>query len=136
MALPERVLIDMSALYALFSPSDDFHDQARYSYELLVDEDRELWITSYTLVETTALLRRRLGFQVIAEFSAWHTDNLEVFWVQSREHNEAWDRYISERGQGLSFVDWTIAIASRQIDAHIFTFDGGFARQGLPVVPR
>ena len=136
MALPERVLVDTSALYALFSSNDDFHHRARYAYELLVDEERELWTTSYTLVETVALLHRRLGFQAIAEFSDWYEAGLQVFWVQNRVHTAAWDRYTSERGQSLSFVDWTTVVASRQIGAYVFTFDGGFARQGLTVIPR
>ena len=43
---------------------------------------------------------------------------------------------MEHRGQGLSFVDWTTVVASREIGAPVFTFDGGFANQGLPVVPR
>ena len=38
---------------------------------------------------------------------------------------------MEERGRGLSLVDWTIAVASREMGAPVFTFDGGFANEGL-----
>ena len=68
MVLPERVLIDTSAFYALRSATDLFHNRASVAYERLLDREQELWTTSYTLVETVALLHRRLGFEVVSEF--------------------------------------------------------------------
>ena len=59
MATPERVLVDTSALYAIRSATDLFHDRARASFERLKDTGPELWATSYTLVETVALLHSR-----------------------------------------------------------------------------
>ena len=136
MATPERVLIDTSALYALRSATDLFHHRASTAYDRLKDTNPELWVTSYTLVETVALLHRRLGFEVVSEFSGWSQSNLQVVWIDSRAHTAAWDRYMAERGRGLSFVDWTTAVASREMGAPVFTFDGGFANEGLAVVPR
>ena len=137
MVLPERVLIDTSAFYAIRSATDLFHNRASVAYERLLDREQELWTTSYTLVETVALLHRRLGFEVVSEFSEWcRRAKLQVLWIDSRMHAEAWDRFMAERGRGLSFVDWTTAVASREMRAPVFTFDGGFASEGLPVVPR
>ncbi len=79
MALAERVLVDTSAFYALYSASDLFHDRAKVAYERLVDREQELWTTSYTLVETVALLHKRLGFDVVSKFSEWRRSNLEIF---------------------------------------------------------
>ena len=93
-------------------------------------------MTSYTLVETVALLHRRLGFEVVSRFSEWRESNLQVLWIDSRMHTVAWERYMAKQGRGLSFVDWTTAVASHEMDAPVFTFDGGFASKGLPVVPR
>lgn len=99
------------------------------------DTNPELWATSYTLVETVALLHRRLGFEIVSEFSEWREVSLQVLWIDSRMHDEAWDLYMAEQGRGLSFVDWTTAVASREIGAPVFTFDGGFASQGIHVLP-
>ena len=136
MALPERVLIDTSAFYALFSATDEFHERAKAAFQDQADTNQELWTTSYTLVETVALLHRRLGFQVVSRFSQWSRSNLEVFWVDGIVHAQAWDRFMAEEGRGLSFVDWTTVMASRAMRAPVFTFDGGFVAQGLSVVPR
>ncbi len=43
---------------------------------------------------------------------------------------------MADRGRSLSFVDWTTVVASHEVGAPVFTFDGGFANQGLPVLPR
>ena len=130
------MLVDTSALYALRSKTDRFHERANAAYERLTDEDRELWTTSYALVETVALLHRRLGFNAVSEFSKWRELSLGVLWVDSRLHDAAWARFTAAQGRGLGFVDWTIAVASREMGAQVFTFDTGFAREGLPVAPR
>lgn len=96
-----------------------------------------MWTTSYVLVETVALLHRRLGFEVVLEFSEWRRrSNLQVIWIDGSIHDAAWDRFMDRRGSGLSLVDWTIVVASREMGAPVFTFDGGFANEGLAVMPR
>ena len=134
--MPERVLVDTSALYAIHSDSDLFHRRATAVLEQLADTDPEMWVTSYTLVETVALLHRRLGFEVVSVFSKWCESNIQVRWIDSRMHADAWERFMAAQGRGLSFVDWTTAVASREMVAPVFTFDGGFANEALPVVPR
>ena len=136
MAASERVLIDTSAFYAVFSDADRFHNRASGVYHILQDRRQELWVTSYTLVETLALLHRRLGFEVVSTFSEWGGSNLQVLWVDRLLHQAAWDRFFASQGHGLSFVDWTTVVASREMDAPVFTFDDGFANEGLRVVPR
>ena len=132
----QRVLMDTSAFYALLSTNDSFHQRAKVTYERLIDREQELWTTSYILVETFALVHRRLGFQVLSEFMESIEGNLRVFWVESTVHAEAWKRLTANQGSGLSFVDWTAALVSRMIEAHVFTFDTGFANQGIAVLPR
>ncbi len=134
--MPERILIDTSAFYALFSATDLFHDRAKAAYERLVDREQELLATSYTVVETTALLHRRLGFEIVERFSEWQASSLDILWIERQVHDAAWGQFMADHGRGLSFVDWTTVVVSREIGARVFTFDGGFANQGLPVVPR
>jgi predicted nucleic acid-binding protein len=46
----------------------------------------------------------------------------------------------AERFEGpkpLSFVDWSVVVALERLpSAHLFTFDAGFARHGVTVVPQ
>ena len=136
MPLPDIVLLDTSAIYALFVSSDDFHERARDAFERLADREPDLLATSYTLVETIALVHRRLGFQVTSEIADWLDSTLEVYWVSPAVHKEAWTRFAAGQGRGLSFVDWATVVASRHLSARVFTFDPGFASQGLSVIPR
>ena len=137
MAGADRILIDTSALYAIRSSSDLFHYRAGSTYSRFADMDTELWTTSYVLVETVALLHRRLGFEVVEEFSDWCLEaTIEILWVDDRMHDAAWQQFMAAQGRGLSFVDWTIVVASRQMGAPVFTFDGDFASEGLLVVPQ
>ncbi len=137
MADSDRVLIDTSALYALHSNADLFHDRANVAFQDLKDTKQELWTTSYTLVETIALLHRRLGFLTVSEFSEWRRrSDIHVYWIDRRVHDQAWNRYMAEQGRGLSLVDWTTVVLSHEMRVPVFTFDGGFANQGLAVVPR
>ncbi len=133
MALADRVLIDTSAFYALVSGNDVFHGRARRLYERLIDWERELWTTSYVLVETFALIHRRLGFQTL-ESLVQSLDTLQVLWIGSDLHHEAWKELAARRGTGLGFVDWTTALAAKRLRAHVFTFDEGFGREALPVI--
>lgn len=136
MPLPERVLIDTSAFYAMLSSNDEFHQPANQTYERLVDREQELWTTSYVLVESIALAHRRLGFAPLKTFFDRLRPFVQTLWVDSRIHNEAWQQFSANEGRGLSFVDLTTSIAASQIRAHVFTFDAGFMNRGIPVVPK
>lgn len=136
MPLPEKIIIDTSAFYALVSAKDAFHSRAADTYEQLIDREQELWTTSYVLVETMALVHRRLGFDILAEFVKGIDGTVRVFWVESAVHNQALSQFAANRGNGLSFVDWTVGLVSLILNAHIFTFDRGFAERSLPVIPR
>lgn len=96
-----------------------------------------MWTTSYTLVETVALLHSRLGFEVVSAFSEWlRRAGVQVFWIGDRVHEAAWNQYTANAGRGMSFVDWTTAVVSGQMGAPVFTFDRGFTDQGFSAVPR
>ena len=135
MPLPENVVVDTSAFYALISASDEFHDSAVEAYERLVDRDLELWTTSYALVETIALVHRRLGFEILSQLLAIVESNIQVFWIESSVHSIAMREFTSSAGRGLSLVDWTIVLAARIKSAQAFTFDSGIADNGIIVVP-
>ncbi len=57
------------------------------------------------------------------------------FWVTRELHDEARRELLAHNGAGLNFVDWTTALAARELQMPVFTFDRGFMRQGVPVYP-
>lgn len=135
MVVPESVVIDTSAFYALISDDDRFHDSAIETYNTLTNENVELWTTSYALVETIALVHRRLGFRILAQLLDIIESNVQVFFVESGIHAMAMQEFISTKGRGLSLVDWTVVLVARIKSAHVFTFDRRMAYRVVSVVP-
>ena len=133
----ERVIIDTSAFYALISTTDSFHTQAKSGYERLLDWEWELWITSYILVETSALVHHRLGFQPLKAFmETVQSGIIHILWVENTIHSEAWKRMVERQGRAFSLVDWTTVVAAERLRAFLFTFDQGFSQEGVLIFPR
>lgn len=65
-----NILVDTSAIFAIVSPGDRFHTQARDIYLELLERGDQLYTTSYVLVESSALIHRRLGFEPLRTFSS------------------------------------------------------------------
>lgn len=135
MALPERIVIDTSAFYALISATDNFHASAEAHYEIIKDREIDLWTTSYVLLETVALVHRRLGFETLSRLLEIIDSNVNVFWVDSLVHSVAMDNFTGAGGRGLSLVDWTVVLVSQIQSAHVFTFDAGFADHEVIMIP-
>jgi predicted nucleic acid-binding protein len=131
----EPVVVDTSALYALISSNDRFHDTAEQTYERLLEAACELWTSSYVLVEFGAIVRNRLGFGALKVFYNSFGAAFQTVWVDERLHGQAWSEYEQTDGNGLSFVDWTVLLAARRLGAGIFTFDSGFRTHGAEVSP-
>lgn len=133
----KRIIIDTSALYALISATDAFHTQAKSSYERLLDWEWELCITSYILVETSALVHHRLGFQPLKTFmEAMLSGVIRIVWVENTVHGEAWERMNRRQGKDFSLVDWTTMVVADRLKASVFTFDRGFRQEGVLIFPR
>jgi uncharacterized protein len=58
------ILVDTSALYAALDADDDYHFAARNRWEQLLRDGASL-LTTYVVVETTALVQRRLGMPAV-----------------------------------------------------------------------
>jgi predicted nucleic acid-binding protein len=122
MRIPERVVVDTSALYAVLNKNDQFHGQAGPLLESLLNFESELWITSYALVETIALVERRLGKPMVKRMLEAMKDALNVFFITPSFHAKIQVRYLTE-DTTLSFVDWSCIVLGEDLHAPVFTFD-------------
>ena len=115
-----------------------YHEQAQLqapSFELVPAPLRS--VASFVAPLLEGLGGRRLGFEAVSAFDTWRREaQLRVLWVDDGMHAGAWDQFAAEQGRGLSLVDWTMALASREMSAPVFTFDADFAAQGIPVEPQ
>jgi len=122
MRIPERVVVDTSALYALLNKNDQFHGQAEPLLESLLNFESDLWITSYALVETMALVERRLGKTMVKRMLEAMKSALKVFFITPSFHTEIQARHLG-KDTALSFVDWSCVLLGEYLHAPVFTFD-------------
>jgi len=126
-----RTFIDTSAILALLVPTDEAHSRARAIFADLQAETAPLVTTSYVLVETYALLGRRLGVEAVRNFRMSFAPLLDVAWVDSDLHERALDLLL-ERPRGVSLVDAVSFVFLRDESIErAFVFDTHFEKEGV-----
>lgn len=128
-----RVLVDTSALFALLCADDSNAVRARAAFERAAVADVGLVCTSYVLVETYALVGRRLGAAAVAAFRADVAPLLQVVWVDATLLEAGLDRLVADGRRSLSLVDCVSFVAFERLglDA-VMAFDRHFDEAGLP----
>ncbi len=128
------VFADTSALYALLDRDDDGHTRAADAFTGLIDRER-LVTHNYVLVETEALLRRRMGGRVSERFRGDVVPAMAVEWIDERLHRQAEGNLARGRGQP-SLVDLvSFEMMSEQGIEQAFALDHHFVKAGFDVVP-
>lgn len=130
-----KAFLDTSGFYALVSSTDRFHVNARDAYESLILDDVPLYTSSYVLVESIALIQRRLGYSVLKAFVDSVTEVFLIIWVGEKIHKDAWNLVEQRQGGEFSFVDATTILIAKEIDAHVVTFDDSFKKVGIKTLP-
>jgi predicted nucleic acid-binding protein len=129
-------LVDTSAFFALLDADDANHSRARAHLESVLAGDTALFTHEYVLVETTALVARRLGLGVLRRFTDDLLPFVGVAWVDEALHVAAREALLAAGRREISLVDWTSFLVMRRLGVgRAFTFDRDFAGQGFEVVP-
>lgn len=130
-----RVFIDTSAILALLIGSDKTHGQAKKAFDSLSARQAILTTTSYILVETYALLGRRVGLTAVTGFRKDFAALLDVIWIDGELHEKALDLLIQRSSRDLSLVDAASFVVMRQqrID-EAFAYDRHFSAEGFTLV--
>jgi predicted nucleic acid-binding protein len=127
-----RVFVDTSALYAYYDADDSHHPEAVRLLQGLLGSDVPLVTTNYVLVETAALLQRRLGLAWAERLQAEAKPLLQVVWVDEALHDAAAAAGVAANQRDLSLVD----CVSFQVMAalgirHAVAFDQHFPERGF-----
>lgn len=129
------VFADTSALFALLARNDRMHPAARAAFEHLARHDARLVTSSYVLVETIALLQRRIGVAAVRDFHAKIAPLLEIIWVDGAWHARAMHRLLMSGARDLSLVDcMSFEIIEAKALTYAFAFDKHFRAEGIPIV--
>jgi predicted nucleic acid-binding protein len=127
--------VDTSAWYAALDKADSNHVQASVTLRSLLPT--ELLVThNYVMVETIALMQRRLGLTAVDAFVTRLLKPVRVIWFDPDLHNHAVTAMLAAQRRAVSLVDWTsFELMRRHGIISAFAFDSDFADQGFSVVP-
>ena len=132
------VLVDTSALVALYVKSDSRHGEAADVLAGLREKKRLLLATTDVYDETVPLVRRWAGYAhaMAAGESLRQSRVLELVTVEEGDRDQAWKLFKSHKEAKLSFTDCTsAAVMSRFELDEIFAFDSDFRGFGFKTLP-
>lgn len=122
--------MDTSAIYALADRDDTNHAAAVQRFEEALSLQEEWVLHNYIIVESAALLHRRLGWQAARRF-VMDADGFQVVWVDDRVHRQAIRRWTERHGR-ISLVDQVSFLVMREQGIRDFLgFDDDFVREGF-----
>lgn len=125
------IFLDTSAIYALADSRDENHAQALAAFGRALADREELLVHNYVVVESVALLQRRLGqgsaLQLLAD-----SRRFAVHWVSEDDHAQAAGIFAERRSRDLSFVDCVSFTVMRKRHVTLaLAFDRDFVREGF-----
>jgi predicted nucleic acid-binding protein len=127
--------VDTSAIYAYLDARDAEHPAAAKIMGRLLDAREQLITHSYVLVETIALLQRRIGVDAVRTFVDDLLPLMRVVWVDEPLHRRATGALLGSRARGISLVDMTSFAVMRELGARrTFAFDRDFEVQGFELL--
>ncbi len=131
-----RVFVDTSAFFAVLDADDENHGAARQIWEDLLTQEVVLVCSNYVLVETLALVQRRLGIPAVRVFQEDIIPVLNVEWVDESLHQVGIASVLAAARRGLSLVDCVSFEIMRRLGIKTaFVFDHHFEEQGFECLP-
>ena len=130
------IFIDTSAILAVLDADDQYHAKADEVWQDILSSREDLTTTNYVLVETFALVQRRLGWEAVKIFQEDLVPALEIEWVTEASHRTAVDMLFLLSHRQLSLVDCISFAIMRNVGLRkAFTFDSHFKEQGFETIP-
>ncbi len=128
------VFLDTSAIFAAADRSDVNHAEATRRIAAALDARDELLLHNYGIVESAALLHRRLGSEAARRFLGT-LGRFRIRWVDEPLHDKAVRRFVERRGR-VSLVDEVSFLVMREAEAKCaLAFDKDFLREGFQLYP-
>ena len=130
------ILVDTSAFFAVIDDRDPNHSRAVTALEDLQVSGEPLLTHEYVVVESTALIQRRLGLDAFRRFTDDLLPIVVIIWVDEALHVAAREALLGAGRRTVSLGDWTSFLVMRRRGIRqAFTFDPDFGTGGFEVVP-
>jgi predicted nucleic acid-binding protein len=130
------VFVDTSAFYAVLDQDDINHKRAKNAWTDLLAGDARLLTNNYVLLETGALVQKRLGPAALRLFYQDVVPLLAVDWISQQRHQAGVEALLAAARRKLSLVDCISFQTMREYGAQTaFCFDSHFREQGFTILP-
>ncbi|GEA14480.1 MAG: hypothetical protein PWR22_1945 [Moorella sp. (in: firmicutes)] len=127
-----NVYLDTSAFLAILDADDENHAAAKKIWENLLNSGVPMICSSYVLVETYALVQRRLGMEALRVFHEDILPLLQVEWIDAELHQWGANAVLTANRRNLSLVDAVSFAVMRKLGIKkAFAFDRHFFEQGF-----
>ncbi len=127
---------DTSALYALLNARDLNHERAKTQWLQWLTGPADIVVSNYIVLETTALVQKRLGMQALRQFYDLLLPAMDVYWVSEETHRQAVQMLMASNRRQLSLVDCSSFVLMNALGiSTVFSFDQHFAQAGFTVIP-
>ncbi len=130
------LFVDTSALLAFLDADQPRHRDVVEAWDHAMSEERALLTSNYVLVESFALVQRRLGLDALRGLANVLVPLLQLLWIDEELHSAAVAALFVAGRRRLSLVDCTSFELMRRYGlTAALALDDDFARQGFDLVP-
>ena len=130
------LFVDTSALLAFLDADQPRHGEVIDAWDEAVAGGRLLVTSNYVLVESFALVQRRLGLAAMRALADVLVPMLRTVWIDDELHAAALAALFTAGRRKLSLVDCTsFELMRRQGLTEALALDDDFTRQGFRVTP-
>ena len=129
------ILLDTSAIVAIADVRDEFHERAIRTMERLSSGDAPLLTHSYVVLETAAVMQRKIGMQPALDFLTEIEDIATIHWVNQEDHERAVHRFGQRHRRNLSLVDCMSFVVMERYDCTTaFAYDSDFVSEDFQLI--
>ena len=129
------ILVDTSAIVAIADTGDEAHERALDALNNLRSESTPLWTHSYVVLESSAVMQRKLGIEPALEFLTEIVNLATIHWVSQEDHERAVYRLGQRRRRNLSLVDCvSFVLMETYGSTTAFAYDSDFQSEGFELV--
>lgn len=129
------VFLDTSAIFAFLDSDDDRHAAAFETWSRLALRSEQLVTQSYVIVESSALIQRRLGWEALRDFLETIVPLFAIVWIDESLQAAASAALLTSGKRGLSLVDCASFEVMRRTGVRtFFAYDAHFAEMGFEAV--
>ena len=130
------IFVDTSALVAFLDADQPWHAEVIDTWDRAVADEKALFTSNYVLVESFALVQRRLGLEALRALADVLVPMLRPLWIDEELHAATVASLFAAGRRKLSLVDCTsFELMRRRGLTDALALDDDFARQGFRLLP-